>query len=160
MLALLLLLAAAASAIRIPLRRQTRDGRRLDSSSFNMHNYANVSSTQYQYYGNLTVGTPPQVLSAIFDTGSSWIVLPSWDCTGECSGDTRFKSSASSTYQSTGSQETITYGKGSVAGTVVKDTVAIGEGTSLRATNMPFVLARSMNDLQNMSGDGIVVGCR
>lgn len=42
-------------------------------------NYYNV-----QYYGKLYVGSLKSEMELIFDTGSSWLWLPSKDCGADC----------------------------------------------------------------------------
>ncbi|KAF4620824.1 hypothetical protein D9613_000878 [Agrocybe pediades] len=52
--------------------------------------------TDLQWFGNITVGTPPQILSVIFDTGSPFLEITSDLCT-RCP-QKKFNTSASSTF--------------------------------------------------------------
>ncbi|KAI6037555.1 aspartic peptidase domain-containing protein [Pisolithus marmoratus] len=78
------------------------------------------------YSGAITVGTPPQTFQVVLDTGSSGLWVVTTSCTTCSSDQTPFDSSKSSSYQASTSQLTITYGSGSVRGTVAKDTVSCG----------------------------------
>ena len=61
-----------------------------------------------------------------FDTGSSDIFLPSTGCGANCTGHTRYNTSASATAVDLNKTFNITYGSGaSVSGEQFKDTVSI-----------------------------------
>ncbi|XP_050028366.2 lysosomal aspartic protease-like [Dermacentor andersoni] len=90
-----------------------------------LKNYVNA-----QYYGNITLGTPPQVFSVIFDTGSSNLWVPSSKCPARvpgCRVHRKYHSSRSSTYVQNGTHFEIEYGSGAVAGELSIDTLGIGE---------------------------------
>jgi len=150
------LLFSVISALRIPMHRRVRPGRQLVGSS-PLDNYKNVSTTQMQYYANITLGTPPQFLSVLFDTGSSYNYVPSAACDNTCSGEDRFDTSRSSTFKSLSTPLTLEYGKGTTYGTLSSDTFTFGD--TLTATSVQFVLAHRMEDSSNALFEGLIVSC-
>lgn len=97
-------------------------------------NVPSIELTNYynnEYIGQMGVGSPPQYLTVVFDTGSSDLWIPETNCEtcGEDSG--KFDSSKSSTYElSTGKDGEaapfkITYGSGGVTGTIMSETITL-----------------------------------
>ena len=80
-----------------------------------------------QYYGTITIGTPPQPFTVIFDTGSSNLWIPSSNVNFYGWMKNKYISGNSSTYIKNGDSMEIVYGSGSIKGTFSKDTVKIGE---------------------------------
>lgn len=83
--------------------------------SVSLKNYANT-----QYYGSVTIGSPPQYFQVIFDTGSSKMWVPKTGCTN-CgnliiNAKSKYDHDLSQTYQPDGSDFAIVYGSGSVSG--------------------------------------------
>jgi len=78
-----------------------------------------------QYFGPLSIGTPAQSFTILFDTGSSNLWVPSSQC-GGCIFHTKYVSSQSSTYVPNGEVFNITYGSGSLSGFLSQDEVHIG----------------------------------
>jgi len=117
----------------------------------------NVTATQMQYYGDISIGTPPQTISTCFDTGSSYIYIPSKACDSSCSGSARFDSSQSTSFKSLGSSKKLEYGIGTTYGTLSSDTFSIGTSEGLTATGTSFVLADRMEDSSTDAYDGLVV---
>jgi len=94
-----------------------------------------------QYYGDISLGTPPQPFTVVFDTGSSNLWVPSAHCKGfniACLLHRRYTSQRSSTYQQDGHPFAIQYGSGSMSGFTSIDTLGIG-GLSL--ANVTFAEA-------------------
>lgn len=83
-----------------------------------------------QYYGDISLGTPAQTFTVLFDTGSSNLWVPSVKCGFSqipCWVHRRYDSGASSSYRSNGSDFAIQYGTGSMEGFLSEDVMNIGD---------------------------------
>ncbi|EEF50033.1 Aspartic proteinase precursor, putative [Ricinus communis] len=93
-----------------------------------------------QYFGEISIGSPPQTFTVIFDTGSSNLWIPSAKCyfSLACYFHSRYKSSRSTTYIRNGTTCKIRYGTGSIVGFFSQDTVEVG---NLVVRNQVFIEA-------------------
>ncbi|KAH7929296.1 acid protease, partial [Leucogyrophana mollusca] len=80
------------------------------------------------------VGCRPQEFDVSLDTGSSDFWIATNQCTTCTSGISLFDPSASSTFKASTSSANITYGAGSVQGTISQDTVSLGTLTVPKQT--------------------------
>ncbi|VDN17135.1 unnamed protein product [Gongylonema pulchrum] len=79
-----------------------------------------------QYYGEISIGTPAQNFTVVFDTGSSILWVPSVNCpllNIACMLHNKYRATASKTYKPDGRKIQILYGKGSMEGYISLDTV-------------------------------------
>ncbi|XP_056217583.1 embryonic pepsinogen-like [Falco biarmicus] len=98
-----------------------------------------LNTLDVEYYGTISIGTPPQNFTVVFDTGSSNLWVPSISCTSlACQNHKMFNPLVSSTYKSTGQNLTIQYGTGKMEGIVGSDTVSVA---SLVDTDQLFGLS-------------------
>nr|XP_023925137.1 aspartic proteinase-like [Quercus suber] len=82
-----------------------------------------------QYFGEIGIGTPPQIFTVIFDTGSSNLWVPSDKCflSLACYFHSKYKSSESKTYKKDGTSAAIQYGSGAISGFFSYDDVKVGD---------------------------------
>ncbi|KAK3544835.1 hypothetical protein QTP86_027507 [Hemibagrus guttatus] len=104
-----------------------------------------------QYYGQISLGTPEQNFTVIFDTGSADLWVPSSYCVSQaCAAHHRFKAVESSTYIHDGRIFGIHYGSGHLLGIIAKDKLMVGSmvlpdqvfGESVYEPGMSFVMTK------------------
>ncbi|XP_010215562.1 PREDICTED: cathepsin E-like [Tinamus guttatus] len=115
------------------------------TASERLYDYMNA-----QYYGVVSVGTPPQEFTVVFDTGSSNFWVPSAYCISEaCRVHQRFKSFQSDSYEHGGEAFSLQYGTGQLLGIAGRDTLQISNisikgqdfGESVFEPGVTFALA-------------------
>ena len=85
----------------------------------------NIKDTQY--VGTIGIGTPPQDIHVIFDTGSANLWVTSSLCNDEaCSMHEGYDHSKSSTYGEVGDEVSVRFGTGSIDGFMSSDTFHVG----------------------------------
>jgi len=118
----------------------------------------NVSLTDLEdlsYFGEVTIGSPAQKFTVVYDTGSSNLWVPSKAC-DNCKPDSpRYDSSTSSHYAKDGQSFSLQYGSGSCSGFISKDDVAIG-GLSITDFQFGEVTHEAADVFGRSAMDGIL----
>ncbi|KAG5282132.1 hypothetical protein AALO_G00052580 [Alosa alosa] len=114
-----------------------------------------TNDADLSYYGVISLGTPPQSFSVVFDTGSSNLWVPSVYCnSAACNNHRQFNPDISSTYQGTQQSLRIRYGTGSMTGILGYDTLEVG---GITVSNQIFGLSESEAQfMEHMEPDGIL----
>lgn len=93
-------------------------------------NYSEILKKEQNriYYGEITLGTPPQSFLVLFETAWSGFWVPSSKCVTleACNSHNKYDSEKSSTNSDNGTLFYIQYGSGSVSGFISYDTLRIG----------------------------------
>jgi len=127
-----LLVGAAANIHKVPVQklpRPTIEQRLAIRESFEVegpsHEIDINDFQDAQYFGTISVGTPPQELRVVYDTGSSnlWVNKQS----GLFSPHKHYDDTKSSTYVKNGTKFNIRYGSGPVSGYYSRDTMHLGD---------------------------------
>ncbi|NXU25615.1 PEPC protein, partial [Thalassarche chlororhynchos] len=91
------------------------------------------------YFGEISIGTPPQNFSVLFDTGSSNLWVPSTYCQSPaCFNHAKFNPNKSSTFTYDGQSYTFSYGSGALSVVLGYDTLRI---QTITVTNQEFGLS-------------------
>ncbi|XP_035536357.1 nothepsin [Morone saxatilis] len=119
---------------------------RLGRYSEKIYNYMDA-----QYYGEITLGTPEQNFSVVFDTGSSDLWVPSSYCVSQaCALHRCFRAFESTSFHHDGRMFGIHYGSGHLLGVMARDTLKVAGlsvmnqefGESVYEPGGAFVMAR------------------
>ncbi|XP_047330224.1 aspartic proteinase A1-like [Impatiens glandulifera] len=117
-----------------------------------LKNYMNA-----QYYGEISIGTPPQKFTVVFDTGSSNLWIPSSKCyfSWACYYHSKYNAGRSRTYKVKGTYAEIHYGSGSIVGKFSQDNVLVG-GLTIKNQDFLEVTKLSGNVFVFTKFDGIL----
>lgn len=142
LLALAVCVALCSAQISVPLGRRLRSAEQFEAARVARAKFALSEETllhtdidseplfdlqDSEYYGIITIGTPPHNFTVIMDSGSSNLWVPSAKCNPSvypsCSNHSTYDSSASSTYKANGKSLFLPYGSGTVVGFLSQDVV-------------------------------------
>lgn len=113
-----------------------------------------VNFMEFQFYGPISIGSPPQEVLVCFDTGSSDLWVPGNSCE-QCAGTDRFDRRTSSTFRDQkNSKFTVEYGSGAVAGNFGLDRVVLADYEVMNAT--VGVVTTEEESMAKMKADGLL----
>lgn len=115
-----------------------------------------INYLDMEYFGTISIGSPPQNFTVIFDTGSSNLWVPSVYCTSPaCKTHPRFHPSWSNTYSAIGRHFFIQYGTGSLSGVIGADHVSV-EGLTVVDQQFGESVTEPGQTFVNAEFDGIL----
>ncbi|RLN91444.1 hypothetical protein BBJ28_00023075 [Nothophytophthora sp. Chile5] len=110
---------------------------------------------EFQFFGPVAIGTPPQEVLVCFDTGSSDLWVPGGKCAA-CAGQERFNHSASSTFHESTTHDAfaVQYGSGKVSGHFGEDVVHVAQ---FRVDDTTVGIVRNEEEsMAKMKADGLL----
>jgi len=120
-----------------------------------------------EYFGNVSVGTPPQFFQVVFDTGSGNLIIPGADCTSQaCTSHDQWEFKKSSTAKAVNcdgsqikdgmatDQITITFGTGQITGGCMEDKICIGNACTVGG--LIVATQESVAPFNSFSFDGVL----
>uniref|UniRef100_A0A674JN79 cathepsin E n=1 Tax=Terrapene triunguis TaxID=2587831 RepID=A0A674JN79_9SAUR len=115
-----------------------------------------INYLDMEYFGQISIGTPPQNFTVLFDTGSSNLWVPSIYCVSKaCAVHSRFHPSDSNTYSEVGTPFSIQYGTGSLSGIIGSDQVTV-EGITVSNQQFAESVSEPGNTFLDAEFDGIL----
>jgi hypothetical protein len=113
------------------------------------------------YWGQMSLGSPPQHFKVIFDTGSGNLIIPSSDCTVPgCKPHHKYQRNTSTTSMAVQNEKgegnaEISFGTGQISGDFYRDKMCIGESLCIDSS---FIAAdkESTEPFQEIPFDGIM----
>ncbi|EYC10285.1 hypothetical protein Y032_0056g2660 [Ancylostoma ceylanicum] len=114
--------------------------------------------SDYEYVGNITIGTPGQPFVVVLDTGSANLWVPATNCDSSCHGKHLF-TNESKTLVGSNTKWRINYGEGSARGVLGTDVVRFGgeDEEQLVVPETTFGLASHISsDFEDDPADGIL----
>nr|XP_033775208.1 cathepsin E [Geotrypetes seraphini] len=115
-----------------------------------------INYMDVEYFGEISIGSPPQNFTVIFDTGSSNLWVPSVYCTSNaCKQHTLYQPSTSNTYSADGRPFSIQYGTGSLSGIIGIDQVTV-EGITVSNQQFGESVSEPGNTFADSGFDGIL----
>ncbi|NWX16158.1 CATE protein, partial [Aegotheles bennettii] len=125
-------------------------------AAFTEANEPLINYLDMEYFGQISIGTPPQNFTVVFDTGSSNLWVPSVYCTSKaCAAHNKFQPSESSTYQPIGIPFSIQYGTGSLTGVIGSDQVSI-EGITVSNQQFAESVSEPGKTFLDVDFDGVL----
>lgn len=157
-------IASGGVVIKISRPKESRPihSRRLTDKSSSSANSGNLVLKDYynnQYVGEIGIGSPPQYMNVVFDTGSSDIWIPGRGCT-ECGDHQVFDYGESSSYlivvDGEGKDKSfeVDYGSGKVVGYQGSETISFGD-VQIEGVNFGEVMFED-EEIRSFMMDGIV----
>ncbi|XP_057583124.1 pregnancy-associated glycoprotein 2-like [Hippopotamus amphibius kiboko] len=114
-----------------------------------LRNYLDVC-----YVGNITIGTPPQEFRVVFDTTSSFMWVPSINCSSlSYRTHNLFNPQLSTTFQPSGRSFNLEYGSWRIVGILAYDTVRI---MNLVDLGQAFILSEMQSGMFQAFFDGVL----
>ena len=139
---------AAAKGVEAPSLLQTAEGNSPTTSG-----RLPMVQLNSRFYGEIGIGTPPQMEEVIYDTGSDVAWFYHRDCT-HCANRLKFDPQRSSTCRDRARPFEIQYGTGATGGPSYLDTISIGD---LRVPDHPIGLATDVDPmLERFPFSGVV----
>jgi hypothetical protein len=102
------------------------------------------------------MGTPPQKMRVMFDTGSALMYMATDKCKN-CPNDmSLFETSKSSTYTGSGNRQAQSYGSGSVEGEIAQETVCFSKDQLSCVSSASFIAVDQASEVGKDRFSGII----